>query len=155
MRSAPGKERLVQLIGVFKLVKAFLLACLALGAFHLLHKDLGASLVSLTEKLGVDPGNRYFQALFGKVQSLAPKLPLMGAGTVCYAVLFGIEGIGLILRKRWAEYLTVIATGSFLPLEGYQMVRHPTVVKGCVIALNLAIVIYLIVRLKRRRKEAH
>lgn len=153
MHSARGKERLVQLIGVFKLLKTFFLLCLAIGAFRLFHKDLGTFLISLADSLGVDPGSRHFQALFGKIQSLAPKLPLIAAGTLCYAIVFGVEGTGLLLGKRWAEYLTVIVTGSFLPLEGYHMARHPTVIKGCVIALNLAIVIYLIARLKSRRQE--
>lgn len=155
MLPAAGRDRVVQLIGVFKLFKALLLACLVIGAFRLFHEDVRLVLTSLADKLGVDPGSRFFQAIFGKVQSLAPRLPLIASGTCCYAFLFGIEGIGLLLRKRWAEYLTVIATGSFVPLEGYQIAKHPTVLKGCIIALNLAIVVYLIVRLKTRGHQSH
>ncbi len=50
-------------------------------------------------------------------------------GTFLYAGLFLIEGTGLLLRKHWAEYFTIITTGLFIPLEVYELARHFTVVK--------------------------
>jgi uncharacterized membrane protein (DUF2068 family) len=130
-----------------------MLVALAVGAFRLFNRDLGDFLSHLADRLGVDPGSRLFQSVFAKVTSFAPKLPLLAAGTLFYGALFSVEGSGLLLRKRWAEYLTVIATGSFLPLEGYELARHMSVVKVVVTVLNLAIVVYLIVRLRRESKK--
>ena len=62
------------------------------------------------------------------------------------------EGVGLILAKPWAEWLTVIVTGSFIPIEIYELGKHFTVTKIIVLVLNIAIFIYLIMRLRRERR---
>ena len=54
-----------------------------------------------------------------------------------------------MLRRRWAEYLTVVATGSLLPLELYEVARKFSVLRVGVLAINLAIVAYVIARLRR------
>jgi uncharacterized membrane protein (DUF2068 family) len=74
----------------------------------------------------------------------------LGIGTFIYAALFLTEGIGLWLLKRWAEWFTVIATGSLIPIEAYEIYRHPTPLKLLVLILNAAIVAYLVYRIVRR-----
>jgi len=68
-----------------------------------------------------------------------------------YAALLLTEGIGLLLAQRWAEYLTIAATASLIPLELYELVRHPNVTRVTVLVVNLAIVIYLVRRVRRER----
>lgn len=153
MRSGRGNDWVVLLIGGFKLTKGVMLLALAVGAFRLFNRDIGDFLSSLADRLGVDPGSHYCQVLLAKAAKLAPKLPLLVTATLLYGALFSVEGTGLLLRKRWAEYLTVIATGSFLPLEGYELAKHLSAIKIVVTVLNLAIVVYLIVRLRRTRKK--
>jgi uncharacterized membrane protein (DUF2068 family) len=63
------------------------------------------------------------------------------------------EGIGLLLRRRWAEYFTVIVTGSFIPLELYELSRHISMTRLIVVAINVAVVWYLIVVLRRGGRE--
>jgi uncharacterized membrane protein (DUF2068 family) len=93
----------------------------------------------------IDPGNRYVQLLFEKLNLLdARRLKELSIGTFAYAGLFLVEGTGLALCKRWAEYLTVIATASFLPLEIYELVRRLTVPRAAALVLNLAILLYLV-----------
>jgi len=152
MSAAGHSERTVQLIGGFKLAKGTLLIMTALGLFSILHKDQAALLSSIVHRFSVDPHGHYFSLFAERFLRLSPKLPLITVGTLCYGVVFILEGIGLVMRKRWGEYLTVIVTGSFLPLEIYEIAHHATVIKGFVIALNLAILIYLIVRLRTDRK---
>ena len=65
------------------------------------------------------------------------------------------EGVGLLLRRRWAEYFTVVATGLFIPLEIYEVAMRPTAVRLSVLAINVAVVIYVAAQLRRRlRGEA-
>jgi uncharacterized membrane protein (DUF2068 family) len=66
-----------------------------------------------------------------------------------YAALLLTEGVGLLFRARWAEYFTVVITASFVPLELYEIARHLTLARVTVLAVNVAIVWYLIVRLRR------
>jgi uncharacterized membrane protein (DUF2068 family) len=74
-------------------------------------------------------------------------LARFSVGTCAYAALFVTEGVGLLWRKRWAEYLTIIATGSLLPLEVYELVRHVSLPKVVVVGLNVGVVWYLLRRL--------
>lgn len=68
----------------------------------------------------------------------------VGAGLVAYAVLEGVEAVGLWLTKRWAEYLTFLATTILLPLEVYELVNRATVLKVIGFIINLAVVVYLL-----------
>ena len=86
-----------------------------------------------------------FVHMIDDLLSLSPdRLDLIGAVVVAYAVLEGVEAVGLWLQRRWAEYLTLIATTSLLPLEIYELVRGATPLKVVAIIVNLAIVIYLL-----------
>jgi uncharacterized membrane protein (DUF2068 family) len=147
-------ERTVQLIGGFKLVKGSLLILAAAGLFSLLHKDQAAVLSRIVQRFSVDPHAHFFRIFVERFLRFSPRLPLISIGTLAYGVLFLFEGIGLIRRKRWAEYLTVIATASFLPLELYEIVHHATVTKGVVIILNIAILVYLVWRLRADRRAS-
>ena len=60
-----------------------------------------------------------------------------------YAALMGAEGIGLHLRKPWARWFTVIASGSLLPIEMYEIFREPRLLRVLILIANAAIVVYL------------
>src|SRR4051794_18545256 len=72
------------------------------------------------------------------------KLRLAGAGIGAYAILEGLEAIGLWYQKRWAEYLTFIATCALLPLEVYELSHRVSPFKITALIVNLAIVVYLL-----------
>jgi uncharacterized membrane protein (DUF2068 family) len=150
MKTSSG--RLLRLIAVFKFLKAAMLIALGIGAFRLLHRDIGSLLEHWTEVLGVDPGNRFVDAALSKVSDLRPgQIKRLGLGSFLYAGLFLAEGTGLWLQKRWGEWLTVIITGSLVPLEIYEIYRHPSAVKVVVLVINLGIVGYLIHLIRTRR----
>jgi uncharacterized membrane protein (DUF2068 family) len=67
-----------------------------------------------------------------------------GIALLGYAVLEGVEAIGLWYGKRWAEYLTFIATVVFLPFEIYELTERVSPLKLIGFVINLAVVVYLI-----------
>ena len=71
-------------------------------------------------------------------------LHAVGAGVLGYATLEGVEAVGLWFQKRWAEYLTFIATTLFLPLEVYEMAHRLTPFKIIAFIINVAVVAYLL-----------
>ena len=71
-------------------------------------------------------------------------LHLVGLGVLAYAALEGVEAIGLWWQKRWAEYLTLIATALFIPLEVYEIVHKGSPLKVIALIVNVAIVVYLL-----------
>ena len=142
------------LIGLFKLFKALLLIAAGIGAIKLLHKDLAGTVMHWVQVLRVDPDNRYIHGILVRIFRVTPKqLRELSVGTFIYAGLFLTEGMGLLLRKHWAEYFTIITTGLFIPLEIYELVRHFTVVKLVVTVINVLIVWYLVARVRSRSKR--
>ena len=71
-------------------------------------------------------------------------LHLLAAGVLAYGVLEGVEAVGLWFQKRWAEYLTFVATVVFLPLEVYEIVHRLSPLKILAFIVNVAIVVYLL-----------
>ena len=70
----------------------------------------------------------------------------VGAALLGYGILEGVEAIGLWYGKRWAEYLTFIATTLLLPLEIYEIIHEGTVLKVIGFVINVAVVVWLLWR---------
>ena len=139
----------VAVIGAFKLLKAVVLVAAGLGALDLLH---GGQARELVEWAQLAPGSRILQKAAARISGLTERqLEAVAFAIFAYAGIFLVEGTGLIARKRWAEWLTVIVTGSFIPLEIYELAKHGGAGKILTLAINLAIVAYLAVRLRKRR----
>lgn len=146
----------ILLIAIFKLIKGVVLLAVGFGALHFLHRNLADSLNHWVDVFRVDPDNRMIHGLLTKVLRVSPnQLKTISVGTFIYSALLLTEGVGLSLRKSWAEYFTVVTTAGLIPLEIYEIVEHLTAVKIAVLIVNVAIVIYLIARIwKRRHNEA-
>lgn len=139
------------LIGLFKLVKGVGLLILGFGILRLLHRDIAQTTEHWIEVLRVDPENRFIHRALLKIFNVTPKqLKELSVGTFVYAGIFLTEGTGLLARKHWAEYMTLISTGLFIPLEAYEIYRHFTLTKVVVTIVNVLIVWYLAARVKRR-----
>ena len=141
-------------IALFKLTKGVLLIVVGIGALKLLHRDVAETVLRWTNILRVDPDNRIIHSLLARAVSVTPKqLEATSVGTFVYAALLLTEGTGLLLRKRWAEYFTIVSTAGLIPLEVYEIHRHLTAAKIVVLLVNIAIVIYLIARVWHAGRE--
>src|SRR5277367_4861633 len=130
-------DGLLRLIAVFKFFKAALLIALGVGLFRLLHKDIGGVLEHWCEALRLDPGSHFVNVALARATRVSPgQIRKLGVGSFLYAGLFIAEGTGLWLRKRWGEWLTVIITSSLVPVEIYEIHRHPSWVKVGVLVVN-------------------
>lgn len=139
-------------IGLFKLAKAIFFFCVGVGAIHLLHKDLEDEVMRLALKFKFDPESRFVALLLDKVDLIdAHRLRQIGVATFGYSALALTEGVGLLLEKVWAEYLTLILTISFLPWELYELARRPDWFRLSLLLINLAVLWYLIWLLRRKK----
>ena len=150
-RSRSRGDAVLLVIALFKFVKGALLLALAFGALSLLHKDVGSHVAHWLDQLRIDPDNRFVGTVLSKLQLIHTKelkeLSALGAG---YAALFLIEGTGLLLRKRWAEWLTIVATSSLMPLELYELIKEFTAIRLTVLLVNAAVVLFLIYRVRQK-----
>ncbi len=144
----------LRLIAAFKLLKGLALLALGIGALKLLHKDVEAIVVHWINVFQVDPHSHYMHLFLAKLSILDDRrLKELSVGTFIYSVIFLTEGVGLALAKRWAEYLTIISTASLLPLEIYELAKHVSIGKGLALVINLAVVAYLALELRRFPKK--
>ena len=144
----------LRLIAAFKFLKGSLLLMLAIGALRLVHHDLAHLVSRGAAELRMDPQNRLIRGLLSALTGVDDRtLREMSAASFVSAGLLLTEGVGLWLSKRWAEYLTIVLTSSFLPVEFYELARRPAFVAATVLVLNLVIVLYLL-RVVRTNREA-
>ena len=142
------------LIGVMKLLKAAGLLALGIGLLSLLHRDAEETVKHWMEFLRVDTHARLVEEVLAKIAGVSHRtMRRLGVGTLLYSAVFSTEGIGLIRGKGWAEYMTTGVTISFLPIEAYEFVTHPNLVKALVTLVNIAVVSYLVLEIRRRRRQ--
>ena len=143
-------------IGVMKLLKGLALLIAGIGVLSLLHRDAAETVRHWIEYIRIDPHDRLIDHLLERIAGVSHRtLRRLGVGTLLYSTVFCTEGVGLLLGKHWAEYMTAGVTTSFLPLEAYELIVHPSIVKAVVIALNIAVVAYLVLEIRRERALRH
>jgi len=148
-----SQTRVVRLIALFKLLKGILLIGVGVAALKLLHTDIAGLVENWVAVLGLDQNSRFVGRALSAAAALTPnRVRDLIVGSFLYGGLFVTEGIGLWLLKRWAMWFTVIITGSFLPLEIYELARHPSVGKVGILAVNLVFAVYLARRIRDERR---
>jgi len=148
--SKRNEEMGVRLIGALKLASALLLATAGFGILRLMNQDLGEVVERFVLRLRLDPENRFVHGAMAQLGGVdRARLAVVGVGTFFYAALEAAEGVGLLLRRRWASYLTIIATGLLFIPEGYELAHKVSAVRTTVFLANVAILGYLIWKLKK------
>jgi len=144
------------LVAAYKLIKGLALLALGIGALSLLHRDVAAEAARWIDLLRIDPQNHYIQSLLARIAKVdTRKLKELSIGTFLYSGVFLTEGVGLALRKRWAEYLTILTTASLLPLEVYEIAKRFSAAKVVILLVNIAVVVYLVNEVRRTRDAHH
>ena len=143
--SAMSRFPVLRLIALYKLLKVLLLLALAYGEVRLHDASLSAKLLvwdsARPSGLERDVVTHVLEWFSGLSTS---RSQLLRAVTLCYAALFAVEGIGLWMQKRWAEWLTTIITASLIPLEVWELFFRPNLGKAAVLVANIVIVAYLV-----------
>jgi uncharacterized membrane protein (DUF2068 family) len=133
------------LIAFFKLVQAVLFIGIGIGALHLIHVDIDDFLTKVFTILRFNPESHFVNFVLEKDSILdAQMLRRISTVVFAYAGLGLIEGIGLYLEKTWAEYFTLILTGSFLPLEIFEIIRRTTWPRAGLLLINALVFFYLL-----------
>jgi uncharacterized membrane protein (DUF2068 family) len=143
----------VRLIGAFKLTKATLLLALAVAGLMKTPDQLERRAEDAVAWMGVFPGRvAVTQALQHLALLSSRDERWLVVLVLLYASVFVVEGVGLLKRRRWAEWLTVVVTASFIPVELYELAQRVGAGKIVALVLNIAIVAYLIWRLIEERR---
>src|SRR3954452_25295682 len=155
LRGKPLRDKIVlRAIAVDRAFHFVVLGLLAIAVFLFashqqdLHDRFYRVLDDLQTAFGGNQSHGNKHGLLHSIDQLftlqSSKLRLAGAGIAAYALLEGLEAVGLWFQKRWAEYLTFIATVALLPLEVYELSHKVSPFKIIALIVNLAIVVYLL-----------
>ncbi len=151
--AAPSPLRslgVLRVIAAFKFCKACLVIVTGFGLLRFYDPGFQAALYRLVGGLPYAFEQKLLREGLAFLSGMSPKrIQIIAAATFAYAGLFLVEGVGLWLGLHWAEVLTVIATSSLIPVELYELWRHPSINKVLVVLINLAILAYLVWRLRR------
>jgi uncharacterized membrane protein (DUF2068 family) len=140
---------LLRIIAVLKFLKAASLIALSVGVFRTMHQDIGMRLEHWVRAMHLDPGNRHIEMFLERVSNLNPtQVKRLGLVGLLYAGLFLVEGTGLWLQRRWGEWATVVITGLLIPVEVYEILRHPSAARILLLIVNMAVVGYLVYRIR-------
>jgi uncharacterized membrane protein (DUF2068 family) len=157
MRNAdpPQRHRWLAFIGVLKLVWGAFFVAVGFGLLRMLHHDLYLFALQMVAALHLDPDRRAIAMVLDKVSLLNDhRLKQLSAVVFIYAGLDFVEGIGLMLEKRWAEYFTLILTVALLPLEVFKLIHHPNHWTVLLLLVNILIAIYLAWLVLPKRRAA-
>ena len=146
----PRRDRGLLLVGLFKLSKAVFFGALAAGALNLVHRNVGELAQQLVDALHME--GHLVNVLLDKAD-LIDNHHLRQAGILsfAYSIVCVIEGTGLMMRKTWAEYFTVVLTVAALPYETFEVIAHFSGFKVGLLGLNLVVLVYLLWLLRRMR----
>ena len=154
MPSPAPKPRfgVLRTIALYKIVKVFLLLAVAYGELRLRDASLAARLLSWAQARPYGLEHRIVTQLLEWFGGLSvTRIHAMQLVTLAYAAVFAVEGVGLWMQKRWAEWLTVIITASLIPLEAWEIFYRPTVGKVLILLANAAVVAYLVWHVRKNR----
>ncbi len=90
-------------------------------------------------------GSRLLRWIESSFTTSTTTVVLVGLALLAYAAVQLLEAVGLWLGTRWGEYLAVVATSLFLPLEIYELTERVTVLRLVLFAVNVAAVVWLVV----------
>jgi len=148
----PGRAWGEKAIIVYKLgracVQGLAAALLLLGA----RDGLGAALARVAQRIADHAVHASVAALAHRILAALPHLQLLGAALAADAGLAALEGWALARGHRWGEWLVVVTTGSLLPWEAWELIRRPSLVRLLLLVVNLAVVLYLALRIVRRSR---
>jgi uncharacterized membrane protein (DUF2068 family) len=147
-----SSQRAPTLYGIvaFKLIRGVLLLMLAMQVYKLVGKELRPHFEAAVIGLKLDPETDFFDRLGDRIDAITPvNVGWAATGALLYGLLSLAEGIGLVLRTRWAGLLVVAESGFFVPLETYGMIKNPSTTILAVLLLNVAILVYLLRNRKR------
>jgi uncharacterized membrane protein (DUF2068 family) len=141
----------LRLIAIDRAIHVIVLTTLAVVLFTFARHDqsLHRDYVNIMNDLaGGDPGSTQVRGIlgyFGRAFKYSPeRLVTLGLVLLAYAALEATEMVGLWFNKRWAEYLTFVATVVLVPYEIYELSLRVSIFKVVVLAINLAIAVYLL-----------
>jgi uncharacterized membrane protein (DUF2068 family) len=147
------RDRLLPWIAAERGFRALVLLTVGAVLLSRPHADWAGEISHLAQKLGLDPRENWIRKIIEKVRAISPNQDVVfGLIAVAYGALEGAEAYGLWHRRRWGEWLTLVATSLLLAPEIWALSKGASALKLGGLIVNLLVVGYLLWRLRRARE---
>lgn len=146
---AARKDRLLPWIAAERAFRALVLIAVGIALLSRPSANWASEITHLATKLGLNPDANWFRKLIEQIERIGSKDVIFGVVALAYGALEGAEAYGLWRRRRWGEWLTVIATSLLLVPEIWELSKGVSPLKLGALVANLLIVGYLLWRLRR------
>jgi uncharacterized membrane protein (DUF2068 family) len=148
-------DRVLRLIAIERAFRAVLLVAVGLVLVTHPSTNWASEITRAVQDLGLNPRGNGIRTIIAKVATVHGREEvLFGIVALGYGALEAVEAYGLWRRRRWGEWLTVIATSLLLVPEVWELTKGTSLLKLGALLVNIAIVAYLLWRLRRPTGEA-
>jgi uncharacterized membrane protein (DUF2068 family) len=145
-------DRLLPWIAAERTLRAIVLLAVGIALIANPDHDWGKTISHLARDLGLNPSGNGIEKIIHKLHAISShRYAVFGVIALAYGALEGVEGYGLWRRRPWAEYLTVLATSLLFIPEIWEIAHKATPLKLGALVVNIAVVAYLVMRLRSRR----
>ncbi len=154
-RVPKGQDRLIPWIAAERAFRAIVLLAVGIVLVTHPHANWASEIAHFAQRLGLDPKSNWVQKIIDKISKISSNEDLVfGVAAIGYGILEAAEAYGLWTRRRWGEWLTVIATSLLFIPEVWELTKSASVLKVGAILVNIAVVVYLVWRLRRDDRPA-
>ena len=146
--------RALRAVASVEFVKGLLVLLAGFGVLSLVHRDAWDVAESFLEWLHISPETHYAQVFLNLADEVTDaKLWAVAVGALAYSTLRFLEAYGLWRERAWAEWLAMISGAIYLPFEIVELLRRPDWVRVAILAVNLAVVLYMVyLRVQARQR---
>jgi len=145
-------DRLLPWIAAERTFRAIVLLGVGIALVSHPHANWASDVSHLAQHFGLDPKDNWVQRVMNDVSKIHTHQDLVfGGAAIAYGILEAFEAYGLFKRRPWGEWLTVVATSLLFIPEIWELTKSASVLKVGAVVLNVAVVAYLLWRLRRAR----
>ena len=135
----------VRTVALFEATKGALVLIVGFGLLALVHRDVQSVAEEVVQRFHLNLAHHHPRILSDAVAHINDaRLRLLALAALLYSAVRFIEAYGLWRMRAWAEWFAIGSGGIYLPVELYELVDRPTVVKAVVLLFNAGMVAYLI-----------
>ncbi len=150
MRSSSG----VRIVAAFESAKGLLVLVAGFGLLSLVHQNAQLVAEDIVRHFHLNPASHYPRIFLDVAGNISDsQLWLMAGFALTYAGVRLIEAYGLWRERRWAEWLAVLSSSIYMPIEVYELLSGVSWIKVGTLTVNICIVVYMSYVLKQSRQN--
>jgi uncharacterized membrane protein (DUF2068 family) len=152
----PAHIKGVRTVATFEFAKGIVVVLAGFGIFRMRHKDIWGVAESFLEFFHVNPLRHYVGVFIDLVYRVSDiRLWKIALVATVYSILRFVEAYGLWYTRPWAEWLAIASGSIYIPFEVEDLLRRPDWIRLLIIAINLAIVLYMVMLRLEAAKKHH